>query len=75
MQDMGKMLVLLGFILVIFGSLLFFAGKIPLGFLGKLPGDISYHKNNITVFAPITSMIVISIILTVVVNLISRWLK
>lgn len=75
MQDIGKILILIGLVFLASGLFIFFAGRIPFGFLGKLPGDISYHKNNISVFAPITSMVIISIVLTVVINIFSKWFK
>ena len=40
---------------------------------GKLPGDITYQKKNITVFAPFGTMIVVSVILTLIMNFLSRW--
>ena len=40
---------------------------------GNLPGDITYQKKNLTVFAPFGTMLLISVILTVILNIFSRW--
>ena len=64
---LGKMLILLGVFIVIIGLLLLIGEKIP--FLGKLPGDIIIKKEKITFYFPITTSILISIILTLVFTL------
>lgn len=70
MPDAGKLLVLVGGIIVIFGLVLIVGGRIP--FLGRLPGDISFSRGNTHVYIPIMTGIVISVILTVVLNLFFR---
>ena len=72
MQQIGKMMIAMGFFLALLGIVLIFAGKLNLPF-GHLPGDITYQKKNITVFAPFGTMLVISIIITLILNIISRW--
>ena len=62
MQPIGKMLVVFGIVMVGMGVLLMFSDKIP--FLGKLPGDISIKRENIQFFFPITSSIIISMLLS-----------
>jgi len=70
MGSMGKMLMLTGAMIFLAG--LFFAagGKVP--WLGKLPGDISIHKNNFTFFFPITTCIIISLALSLLLILLRR---
>jgi len=70
LPQLGKLLVLLGGLLVVVGILLIFADRIP--FLGKLPGDIVYRKGNFTLYVPIVTMLVISILLTIILNLFRR---
>jgi len=65
------MLVGLGGILVIAGVVLILAGRTGLP-LGRLPGDIIYRGKNTTVYFPLATSIVISIVLTIVMYLISR---
>ncbi|MDD2207018.1 MAG: DUF2905 domain-containing protein [Aminobacterium sp.] len=74
MQGIGKGLIFTGIILIIAGSLFLVFSKLNIPF-GKLPGDITYTRKNVTVFAPITTMIIVSIVLTVVLNIIGRWMK
>lgn len=68
---MGKSLILLGLILVVIGLVLAYAPGL-LGWFGKLPGDIRFESDNSRVFIPITSMIIVSLVLTLVLNLFSR---
>ena len=73
MSEMGKFLIFMGVILVIVGALLLIFGKvIP---LGKLPGDIYIKRDNFTVYIPITSAILLSVFLTLLLNLIFIFLK
>ena len=72
MGGLAKMLMLAGAVMFLVGVAVFLVEKIGLPF-GRLPGDISYEGKNFRVFAPITSMIVVSVVLTVIVNLISRF--
>jgi Na+-driven multidrug efflux pump len=70
--------------LMIAGALLFLAGLavfslsklgLPPHYFGRLPGDISYSGKNFKVFAPITSMIIVSVILTLILNVLGRLWK
>ncbi|SHE95628.1 Protein of unknown function [Mariniphaga anaerophila] len=70
---MARWFIVGGIILIVIGVLLYIAPWL-LSWFGKLPGDIRIEKENSKVFFPITSMIIISIILTIVVN-VARYLK
>jgi hypothetical protein len=59
---LGKALLLIGLILAVIGGGLLLLPKIP--WLGKLPGDIFYKGEKITFYFPLTTSIIISIILT-----------
>ncbi len=72
MQQIGKMLIFGGLLAAAAGLLLLLAGRFNLPF-GNLPGDITYHKKSITVFAPFGTMLLISLILTILFNIFSRW--
>ena len=69
-HGLGKLLIFLGAILIIAGVVLVLAGKIP--WLGRLPGDIYVERPNFTFFFPLTTSILISVILSLVVYLLSR---
>lgn len=68
---MGKGLILLGLVLVVAGLALAYAPWL-LNWFGKLPGDIRIESENSRVFIPITSMIILSAVLTLVLNLLGR---
>ena len=66
----GKVLIITGLILIMFGLVLIFWTKIP--FLGKMPGDLIIEKNNIRLFFPLATCLLISLILTVIFNIVFR---
>lgn len=59
---LGKMLILLGVLIIVMGLLLLLGEKIP--WIGRLPGDIVLKKEKFTFYFPLTTSILISIILT-----------
>jgi len=69
-NNFAKGLILIGVIILVIGVVLLFAGKIP--FLGKLPGDISFKRGNLSVYFPIVTCVVLSILLTLIFNLFFR---
>lgn len=64
LSGIGKMLILFGSIMLIFGILLVFANKIP--YFGKLPGDIHVQRKNFTFYFPFATSIMLSIILSLI---------
>jgi uncharacterized membrane protein len=70
LQGVGKILILGGAFLAFLGLLLFFWQRIP--FLGKLPGDMFLHKGSFQFFFPIVTCIIISVVLTIILNLVFR---
>jgi NADH:ubiquinone oxidoreductase subunit 6 (subunit J) len=73
MVGAGKILVLFGAVMVVVGLLLMVFDKIPL--LGKLPGDIHIKKENVELYFPIVTSIVLSLILSGILWLISYFSK
>ncbi|MCS7284747.1 MAG: DUF2905 domain-containing protein [Hydrogenobacter thermophilus] len=71
MEQMGKYIALTGVVLLVVGLLMMFAQKLPLG-LGKLPGDIVIKRDNFTFYFPLATSILLSIILTLILNLLFR---
>ena len=67
MTDLGRVLIVIGVILVIVGAVFLLAPKIP--WLGRLPGDISYKRGNFSFYFPLGTCILISIILTLIMYL------
>jgi hypothetical protein len=72
MTELGKTILILGLILVVVGAILLFAGRIGLP-LGRLPGDLAWRGKNVRVYFPLGTSILISIVLTVLFYLISRF--
>lgn len=70
-MDFGKLLIIVGSSIVAVGLAVKFAPWL-VNWFGKLPGDIHIKNQHSTVFIPITSMIVISLLLTLLVNLFFR---
>jgi hypothetical protein len=67
----GKLILLLGLVLVLLGLVLNYAPGL-LGWFGHLPGDIRIERANGTFVFPLTSMIVVSVVLTILLNLFFR---
>jgi len=67
MYEIGKMLLIFGVFLVIIGLFIMFLPKIPL--IGRLPGDIVIRKGNFTLYFPLGTSILISIILTLLLSI------
>ena len=69
-DGLGRLLVVGGLLLAGTGLVLIVAPNVP--FLGRLPGDIRIDSGNVKVFAPLGTMLLLSVILTVVLNLLNR---
>ncbi len=70
-EGMGKVLIIIGIVIVVFGLLLAFGGKIP--YFGKLPGDIVIRRDHTVFYFPIVSFLILSVLLSLIVNLVSRF--
>ena len=69
-DSFGKILLFMGFILILFGGIFIFLSKFSGGF--KMPLDIYYKKGNFTFYFPLGTSILISIILSLILYLLSR---
>jgi hypothetical protein len=67
----GKILITIGVILVITGLILYFAGG-RLTWLGRLPGDIRIERENFKLYFPLTTMIILSLLLTLILWIIRK---
>jgi hypothetical protein len=70
MDSLARMLIVFGVVLALLGGLLLLAGKIP--FLGRLPGDIIIRRENWSFYFPLTTSILVSILLTLLFSLFGR---
>jgi Protein of unknown function (DUF2905) len=72
-SDLGRLLLIAGGAIVLLGLVLLLVGRVP--FFGRLPGDISIQRGNTTFYFPIVTCLVLSVVLTVVVNLLLLLLR
>jgi hypothetical protein len=72
MIELGKALLGLGLLIILIGALLLLAGRFGLP-LGRLPGDFAYRGKSVSVFIPIGTSILISLVLSAIFYLISRF--
>jgi H+/Cl- antiporter ClcA len=71
MSQFGKILIIIGIVLIISGLIIYFAGD-KLSWLGHLPGDIRIEKGNTRFYFPITTMILLSILISVIMWIIRK---
>jgi len=74
MISFARILIILGLILVVTGGLVYLLVRVGLP-VGHLPGDIRIQTENFTCFFPLTTMIIVSVVLTIILNLIVRFLN
>lgn len=72
MTGLGKLLIVFGGIMVVLGLIVMLAGKTNIP-LGRLPGDIAYRGKNTSFYFPIVTCIVLSILLSAIMWIISRF--
>jgi hypothetical protein len=70
-MGIGKILMLIGGVLLIAGLILHYSEK--LGWFGRLPGDIVVERENFRLYVPITTSILLSILLTIILYLVNRF--
>ncbi|MEP6464754.1 MAG: DUF2905 domain-containing protein [Parafilimonas sp.] len=68
----GKWIIMAGVIIIIIGVLIYFFHD-KLNWLGKLPGDIRIEKDNFSFYFPITTMIIISVVLTLLISIFKKF--
>jgi Protein of unknown function (DUF2905) len=73
-MELGKLLIILGAMLVVAGVAVMLLGRLHLP-LGRLPGDFLYRGKNTTVYFPLATSVVVSVVLTILLYVVSRWRK
>jgi hypothetical protein len=74
MENIARYLIIGGFILILIGGGVYLAAKLGIPF-GRLPGDIRVEGENGSFYFPVVTSLLISIILTIVLNVIIRFLR
>jgi Protein of unknown function (DUF2905) len=72
LRELGRALLILGGVSAIVGALLFFGGRLPFR-LGRLPGDVIYRGEHTTIYFPIVTCLVISVVLSILFRLFSNF--
>jgi len=70
LEPLGRSLVILGVVIAAIGALLIVGPRIP--FLGRLPGDIRIERDGMTIYIPLATMLILSIVASVVLGLLNR---
>jgi hypothetical protein len=70
--SLGKLLIVAGLVLLALGVTLLFSDRLPLGRLGRLPGDLVYKRGTFTAYFPFATSILISLLLTLLLWFINR---
>jgi hypothetical protein len=71
LESIGRWLLFAGIALALTGAALIVVGRAP--GLGHLPGDLLIRREHVTLFVPLGAMILVSVLLTLVLNIIVRW--
>ncbi len=70
MSELGRVLIGIGIVLIVIGVAFLVLGRLP--WLGRLPGDILIERDDVRVFIPLGTMLLISLLLTLIANLLAR---
>lgn len=73
MKDLGKMLIVIGACIAVAGLILWL-GADKLKWFGRLPGDIRVRKPGFSLFVPITSMILVSVVISLLLWIVRKYL-
>jgi hypothetical protein len=71
MEQLGRLLVVLGGVMAVLGALLMFGPRLPFR-LGRLPLDFHYQRDNFSFYFPLGTSILVSLLLTLIVALLNR---
>lgn len=69
-RTLGRILLMSGLLLAALGALLLLSGR--LGWLGRLPGDIRFTRDGMSIYIPVVTCVLISIVITLILNLLGK---
>jgi Protein of unknown function (DUF2905) len=72
MADLGKLLIAVGAVVIVAGIVVMLLGRTHLP-LGRLPGDFLYRGKNTTIYFPLATSVLVSVVLSILLYVISRW--
>jgi Protein of unknown function (DUF2905) len=71
-SEVGKLLLIIGIVIALLGLVFMLAGKFNISWLGHLPGDFSFKGKDFSFYFPLTTSLLVSIILSVIIWIINR---
>ena len=77
---LGKLLIAIGSVIMVLGILLLAADRVPwvaglFGWAGKLPGDLSFKRDNVSIYFPIATSVLLSILLSLLLYLLGWFFR
>ena len=70
MGELGRILIVFGIVLVVLGAVFLVAPRVP--FLGRLPGDFVLHRDHATIYVPLATCLVLSLVISILLNVFWR---
>lgn len=70
MGELGRILIVFGIVLVLLGAVFLVSPRVP--FLGRLPGDLLFRRGDTTVFVPLATSLILSLVISILLNLFWR---
>ena len=70
MGELGRILIVFGIVLVLLGAVFLLSPRVP--FLGRLPGDLLFRRGDTTVFVPLATSLILSLVISILLNLFWR---
>jgi hypothetical protein len=70
LEPFGRVLIVVGLVIAAVGAVMVFGSRIPI--LGHLPGDITIKGDNVTIYLPLGTMLLISVVASIVLSLLAR---
>ena len=74
MIDLGRLLIIIGLVIAFVGALILVAARF-FPWLGNLPGDIRYESDDIKIYFPLVTMLLVSLLGTVLLNILLRYFR
>ena len=72
MPTLGKYLIIIGFIVIVAGVIIYFFGN-KFNWFGNLPGDVKVEKENYKIYFPVVTMLIVSVVLSLLMWLIRKF--
>jgi hypothetical protein len=73
MSALARLLILAGMLLVVAGVVLALAGRIPrISWIGRLPGDFTFRRDGLTIYLPLATCLLVSLVLSLLLNVFRR---